>query len=68
MLKATAGIIVAAGVSFLFMDYALSIPEVYKSYSSRECVKVENYPGLVFGKDNYTCESMPAKFEVVWVK
>lgn len=52
----------------LAMDYALSIPDVHKSYSTRECVTVENYPGFVFGKDTFSCENMPSKFNLVWVK
>ena len=50
------------------MDYAFSIPVVYKSYSTNECVGVDNYPGLVFGKTEYSCESMPEKYELSWVK
>lgn len=49
-------------------DYALSIPTVYESYASRECVRVENYPGLIFGKTAFSCENMPRTFDHVWVE
>lgn len=60
--------VVAFASSVMAMDYAMSIPEVYKSYSSKECVEVKTYPGFVFGKDKYSCENMPTKFDLVWVK
>ena len=58
---------VAAG-AFLFAaaDYAFSIPDVYVSFETRECVKVDNFPGMVFGKTEYSCENMPTKYNHVW--
>ena len=50
------------------MDYAFSMPEVYKSYSTRECVKVETYPGLLFGQEQFSCENLPSRYDLVWVK
>lgn len=43
---------------------ALSMPDVWFSYSTDECVKVVNY---VEG-DNYSCENLPSKFNHVWVE
>jgi len=54
-----------AGTVFA-MDYAFSIPSVYKSYSTNQCVKVENYPSMFFGETNFSCENMPSKFDLVW--
>ena len=66
--KATlAGAVFFSG-SLVAMDYAFSMPEVYKSYSSRECVKVETYPGLLFGQEQFSCENLPSRYDLVWVK
>jgi len=50
-------------VCYLFLD-SMSMPDVWFSYTTDECVKVINY---VEG-DNYSCESMPSKFNHVWVE
>ena len=64
--------IVLAGVFgaavFSLLDYAGSIPSVKMSYTTNTCVEVENYPSVMFGTTNYSCESMPTKFNHVWVK
>jgi hypothetical protein len=59
-----ATVIVAVTVGgFFALDAVLSIPDVYFSYSTNECVEVINY-----SDDNYSCENMPSKFNHVWVK
>ena len=58
--------VVAAGLFITAADYALSIPDVYVSFETRECVKVDNFPGFMFGKTEYSCENMPSKFNHVW--
>ena len=63
---ALAGVFGAAVFSLL--DYAGSIPSVKMSYTTNTCVEVENYPSVMFGTTNYSCESMPTKFNHVWVK
>lgn len=50
-------------VAYMFIA-SLSIPDVWVSYSSRECVKVINY----LEGDNFSCENMPSKFNHVWVQ
>ena len=67
-IKVTAAGAVFFSGSLLAMDYAFSMPEVYKSYSSRECVKVETYPGLLFGQEQFSCENLPSKYDLVWVE
>ena len=58
---------VTAGAFFFgAADYALSIPDVYVSYETRECVKVDNFPGFFFGNTEYSCENMPSKYNHVW--
>ena len=64
----TVGSILFIVVAFLMMDYAFSIPNVIESYSTGECVTVENYPGIVFNQEMYSCENMPSKFYHVYVK
>ena len=49
---------------FVFADYALSIPDVYVSYETNQCVQVLNYAE----GDTYSCENMPTKFNHVWVQ
>ena len=61
------GALMFSGTLFA-MDYAFSIPVVHKSFSTNRCVAVDNYPGLVFGKTIYSCENMPEKYELNWVK
>ena len=56
--------VAGAGVVAYMFIAALSIPDVWVSYSSRECVKVINY---VEG-DNFSCENLPSKFNHVWVQ
>jgi len=67
-LQVAVGATAAVAAMFLTMDYALSVPNVQVDYASNECVAVENFPGVVFGKnDAYTCENLPSKFNQVWV-
>lgn len=60
------GVVAAAGTGLLIYAVltALSLPDVWFSYSTDECVKVVNY---VEG-DNYSCENLPSKFNHVWVE
>ena len=53
----------AGALVHLFLD-SMSLPDVWVSYSTDECVKVVNY---VEG-DNFSCENMPSKFNHVWVE
>lgn len=55
------GIIVFTFAVYVINDI-LTMPDVYFSYSTNECVKVINY-----GTD-YTCENLPEKFNHVWVQ
>jgi len=68
MIKAlVTGAVVAVGL-FAMADYAFSIPDVKVSYASNTCVEVVNYPSTFFGTTNYSCESMPSKFNHMWVR
>ena len=42
----------------------MTMPEVKKSYSRNECVAVVNYEK----GDNYDCDRLPNKYELVWVE
>lgn len=53
---------------FVAADYAFSIPDVTFSYSTNDCVKVENYPSTFFGTSQYSCELLPNKYNHIWVK
>ena len=62
------GVLVVFVAAFLMMDYAFSLPNVVESYSTGHCVEVENYPGIMFNQEIYSCENMPSKFYHVYVK
>jgi len=68
MIKNIALAAVFGAAVFALLDYATSIPSVKMSYATNTCVEVENYPSVMFGTTNYSCESMPTKFNHVWVK
>jgi hypothetical protein len=54
-------------VTFLFfvtLINSITIPDVYVSNSTEECVKVINYDS----NDNYSCDNLPSKYHKVWVK
>jgi hypothetical protein len=55
--------ITVAYASFYAIDKAAAMPDVWFSYSTNECVKVVNYTDEIFA-----CESLPAKFNHVWVQ
>lgn len=61
------GVVVGLGVS-VTLDYAFGIPDVKFSYSTNECVEVQNYPTTFFGTSQYSCENMPKKYHHIWVK
>tara|TARA_R110000803_G_scaffold156989_1_gene221469 strand:- start:791 stop:994 length:204 start_codon:yes stop_codon:yes gene_type:complete len=58
-----AAIVGTAIVGMLAMTSAMSAPDVHFSYATNECVKVINYTDEVFA-----CETLPAKFNHVWVQ
>ena len=55
--------VLAGGFVYLWLE-ALSMPDVWFSYSTDECVKVINYDK----DDKFSCENLPTKFNHVWVK
>jgi len=67
MIKNIALAAVSSVAVFTFLDAASSIPSVKMSYATNTCVEVKNYPSILFGTTNYSCENMPTKFNHVWV-
>lgn len=59
------GVLVAASMVVAF-DYVMSMPDVYVSYATNECETVINYEGIFFGKEVYSCDNLPEKFNHVW--
>ena len=51
-----------AGLAYA-MNSALSMPDVYISYSTGECVKVVNYTD-----EQFDCSNYPSKFNHVWAQ
>ena len=64
----TLATVVVVGGLFLSMDYALSLPTVVESYETNVCVEVQNFPGMLFNQETYSCENMPSKFYHVWAE
>lgn len=56
----SAALLVAGVFSLLFLVY-LRTPEVYLSHSTKECVKV-------VPTEAGTCDALPPRYEVVWVR
>lgn len=51
-------------IAYFMVDGAMSIPDVHKSHSTGECVEVINWDP----EDNYSCEELPSKYNLIWVK
>jgi hypothetical protein len=62
----TIAIVLAAFL--LIVDYSSTLPDVLFSYSTGECVEVQNYPAILFENPIYTCENLPTKYNHIWVK
>ena len=63
LITTSLGLAAAAGAFVMIAVSALSIPDVYTSYETGQCVKVVNY-----SDDNYSCENMPTRYNNVWVQ
>lgn len=61
-------LLTVVAVFFVLLDYTNSIPDVMYSYSTSTCVKVQNYPAILFEKHIYTCKNLPTKYNHIWVK
>lgn len=46
---------------WLIVSAETSRPDVYKSWASKECVKVEHSKA-------HSCDNLPEKYNVVWVQ
>ena len=59
--------ILMCGALFGAMGYAvytgIMLPDVYFSYSTKECVQVVNY----MPNHNFDCENLPFRFFHIWV-
>lgn len=61
----TGFMVLFVGGGFLWaLNNAISLPDVYFSYSSQECVKVVNYAE----GHNYSCENLPNRYHHSWVE
>lgn len=43
---------------------SVMLPDVYYSYSTKECVRVENY----MPDHNFDCDNLPFRFYHIWVE
>jgi hypothetical protein len=55
--------VTAFAVAFMISE-AFKTPDVFFSYSSNGCVKVNNYTT----ESTYSCENLPKKYNKMWVK
>lgn len=63
-MKSTIFMVIAVFGTVLYMaHYALSLPEVHFSYSTKQCVKIVDADG-----NAHSCKHMPKKFYHIWVK
>lgn len=59
-------VVAAAGAAFV--QY-LDRPVVYKSWSSQQCIKVEDPASEAKGlKVDWSCANLPPSYELVWVR
>jgi hypothetical protein len=65
-LKCTVAVLIGALMLVVAFDYAMSMPDVFVSYATKECQSVINYEGFFFGKELYSCENLPEKFNHIW--
>ena len=49
---------------YMGLSSVASMPDVHVSHSTGECVEVINYDE----RFNYTCETLPEKYNHIWVK
>jgi hypothetical protein len=53
-----------ATMLWIAVENAVSLPDVWFSYATNDCVKVVNYKE----GHNYSCELLPNRFNHVWVE
>jgi hypothetical protein len=63
LMSAIIFMVLGAMLVLAVLDWA-TLPEVWFSYSTDECVQVINY----HEGDKYSCENLPNKFHHIWVK
>ena len=64
-MKAILSAVAVAAIALLFawcITVWADMPLVYKSWSTQECVKVEDPAG------KYSCDNLPGRYELVWAK
>ena len=57
-------LLIIISISILFVvNTTLSMPDVYVSNSTGDCMAVINYEGSL-----WSCENLPSKYNHIWVK
>ena len=64
ILKTVGSIIIISSIFVLGVSFYSAIPDVLVSHSTGECVTVLNYTD----EHTYSCENMPSKYNMIWVK
>lgn len=46
----------------------LDLPYIYQSWETGECIRVEDPAAESEGRKPWTCDSLPERYELVWVR
>jgi hypothetical protein len=60
--------LIGAAIMITMADYALSIPVVYKSWSTGQCHSVAADPGIMFDFTGYSCQHLPKTYDQRWTR
>lgn len=61
LLQATLLVVGLTTMLWLIASIDVSHPDVHKSWSTKECIKVQNSKA-------HSCENLPTKYNTVWVQ
>jgi hypothetical protein len=68
MIKLAAFNILGALAIVTMADYALSLPTVYTSHSTGQCVSVVADKGVLFDFRGYDCGNLPRSYDHRWAR
>lgn len=53
---------------FIVVTRALDAPQVHISFSTKQCIRVDDPAAERERREAFTCEALPERFEVIWVR
>ena len=60
--------LIGAAIMITMADYALSLPTVYTSHSTGQCVSVVADKGVLFDFSGYDCGNLPRSYDHRWAR